>query len=524
MKKTLRNGLVSLVLGASGLGLVVAGYNYLKDEELILSPSAYVSVPDNQEDNKQNKQTASKQEDYQPKKNSEKTGLKTEQETRKKSGTKPLPEPFEPDEKYLSEEYQRKVREESDEIMRREKDYINSQSNENTNFPVGKDDIEITSTDNPKDGEDIARNLEEYVKKALDNPDARVVEHKKQKDGLELTFEDKSIPKTGNYGSQLYELKRPKYHPSIEDFEKQLEREVGNLVPTYYEFEEGFIGDKIDPLKNKFLKVRENPRVVQNNKHYKEFLKYLEYHYKNPDEKGFFTFENQSVSDLTKNPERSNKYFKENFGFNINFENPNEADKAVFFQFWLAVQKSKRMDRNDKELFHRVLDNINSSGRMPTRNYKSEKEPIVNIEHLNYVNYKNLLEDILGGSPGVITASGYEDSNKDGVVEFSEIVGKYEDDFDLKKNKKLVLGMYLPKRSEKAKTGTIELYNPKGRKVLESNFEIDDELEKGEVNLEELVRKNGFGTYTAAFYVNDKCWHVKQIDVDYDKPVLHLFF
>ena len=388
MKKTIKSGLVGLLLGVSGLGLGITGYNYLKDEELILSP-IQVQISENKQDNKQNKQTASKQEDYQQKKNSEKTGLKTEQETRKKSETsKPLPEPFEPDEKYLSEEYQRKVREESDEIMRREKDYINSQSNENTNFPVGKDDIEIRNTDNPKAGEDIARNLEEYVKKALDNPDARVVEHKKQKDKTESETK----------GIQPYPLD--------------------------------------------------------------------------------------------------------------------------------------------------ILDDINSSGRMPTKDYKNEKFMYDNFG----VSYGELLEDILGGTktktrfednpkkgqvrvdkegrkfvasdkvlveymiiPTTFITNSYKDNNKNGVIELDEILQPKNNKF--KNNEKILLGIYLPERTDKVKTGTIELYNQRGKRVLESNFKIDDELEKGEVDLKELVRKNGCGIYTAVFYVNDKCWEVRPIEI-----------
>ena len=50
----------------------------------------------------------------------------------------------------------------------------------------------------------------------------------------------------GRVTKEEYIFKRPKYHPSIEDFEKKLEKEIGSLVPTYHEFEEGIIGDKIE--------------------------------------------------------------------------------------------------------------------------------------------------------------------------------------------------------------------------------------------------------------------------------------
>lgn len=347
---------------------------------------------------------------------------------------------------------------------------------------------------------------------------------------------------TQNEGRVLkeeYVFKRPKYHPSIEDFEKKLEKEVGSLVPTYHEVDEAVIGNKKEPLKNKLSKVREAPKSVQNNKYYREFLKHLEEHYKNPEEKGFLF--DASVSDLIKNKEKANELEKE-LGFDkVNFEKPTESDKATYFLIWLADKKREKVEVNNKQLFYKVLDGINKSGRMPTKDYKNEELHLALGNYMLSVNYGFFLEDVLGvekleviedpngttkilRKPTPIVASSYEDFDKDGRISIDEISFDYN--FDLKNEKKMVLGMYFPEKKDELKKGRIELYNPRGEKVVDSNFKFDNDskLKKGDVNLERIVHDNGFGTYTAAFFVNDKCWQVQQIETDFEKPVLDLSF
>ena len=109
-------------------------------------------------------------------------------------------------------------------------------------------------------------NLEDVVRKELDDSNARVVEYKVNED-KQLSFEDKSIPKTVNFGYVEYELKRPKYHPSIEDFEKKLKREISILIPTYYEIIDSLDGEINDPelndsLKEKFSKTFLNSSLI----------------------------------------------------------------------------------------------------------------------------------------------------------------------------------------------------------------------------------------------------------------------
>ena len=195
-----------------------------------------------------------------------------------------------------------------------------------------------------------------------------------------------------------------------------------------------------------------------------------------------------------------------------------------------------------------ILDKINASGRMPTEDYRDDKFSFIDDDDGNTsISYFQVLEDILGGSkilrraednlkkgevitdekgrkfvaldkvliesivePTTIITSSYEDTNKNGAVEVDEFVGK--NDFSVKEDKKIVLGMYIP-NAKKAKKGYIEVYNPKGERILESKFDINETIEKGEIELESLVKEHGIGVYTAAFYVNDKCWEVKQVNV-----------
>ncbi|MEK6872773.1 MAG: hypothetical protein AABW90_02050 [Nanoarchaeota archaeon] len=335
---------------------------------------------------------------------------------------------------------------------------------------------------------------------------------------------------------EYYELKRPKYHPSIEDFEKQLEKEIGSLVPTYYEVVKGFfIRNEKDKelLKEKFLKVRETPKVVQNNKYYKEFSKHLDYHYKNQ-EKERFIFD-VSVSDLIKD-NKTNKDLKEHFGFTFNFKNPSEADKAALFLMWTVDKKREKIETNNKNLLFRVLDDINSSERMPTKNYRNEKflelgAPLydADYERLLDIADKRLIdvdgkkvEVIHEGAEPIITNLDQEAINR--AYSHSPPLPIFiSNSFDLKENKKINLGMilptYLPNR-EKIRNGKIELYNPKGEKIVDSDFKTDKELKTGEVDLERVVRDNGLGVYNAAFFLDNKCWTVRQFEVDYEMPGL----
>ena len=217
----------------------------------------------------------------------------------------------------------------------------------------------------------------------------------------------------------------------------------------------------------------------------------------------------------------------------------------------LTSSISKKIDHEDLQPYpSKILDDINSSRRMLTRDYKNQKFSIIDKDGNITMNYRSLLEDILekpvkkefippksddfiidpktgkkfvsvgtvreyfdlGEEPITIVAS-YDDANKNGTAEFNEIIKR--SNFSLKEDKELVLGIY-PPDSEKAKTaslkGTIELYNPKYEKILsDSDIKIDDELTR--LRLKDLTQKNGFGVYTAAFYINNKCFEVRQINV-----------
>ena len=126
-----------------------------------------------------------------------------------------------------------------------------------------------------------------------------------------------------------------------------------------------------------------------------------------------------------------------------------------------------------------------------------------------FVSLGTVVEYLDKVEPTTIIATSYEDANENGAIEIDEFI--MNNDLSLKENKKFVLGMYLPK-TEKAKKGTIELYSGR-EKVLESEFEIDTNMKIVEVDLERIVRDSGIGCYTAAFYVNDKCWEVRPIGV-----------
>ena len=317
-----------------------------------------------------------------------------------------------------------------------------------------------------------------------------------------------------------YEFKRPKYHPSIEDFEKKLEREVSSLVPTYYEFKCN------ENLKAKINKVRENPKIVQNNKYYKEFSKHLAYHYKNPDEKGFLFGE--SLANVIESSELVRGDLRD-AGLDFNFEKLTEADKSAMFLVYTASEKDKRIKENNKSLLFKVLNDINSSGRMPTKNYRDEK--FIDLRVQPYVaDYESLLgiadkklidvdgkkvEFMFEGAEPIIANLDKEEISK--AYSHSPSLPIFmPESFDLKENKKITLGMHLPKylpNKEKVKNGRIELYSPKGEKIVDSDFKIDKELKTGEVDLERVVRDNGFGVYNAAFFLDDKCWTVRQFEI-----------
>ncbi len=337
-------------------------------------------------------------------------------------------------------------------------------------------------------------------------------------------------------------IERPKYHPSIEDYERQLEREISQLVPTYYEFNVGFDNPEKSLLKERFNKIRENPKIVQNNKHYHEFTKHLKSHYDNKEIKGFLGL-GLSLSELSETVDGGNDLKKE-LGFSINLNNPKENDKAVLFLIWLQSQKDRTINKNDGELFYRVLDDIAKSGKMPTRDYKSKE--FAHLESRPYsADYesdvdvkreKRTIEEF-GGILGVVNSAiwgGVEPVITDYIDE--ELVNKWSgpignnelmnlppfpkllsSSFYLNENKKINLGMFFPDRvkKEKIKNAGIELYNPRGEKIKSWNFKVYEPLEVENFDLEKIVRKNGFGTYNSAFFINDKCWNVRQFEVGY---------
>jgi hypothetical protein len=109
-------------------------------------------------------------------------------------------------------------------------------------------------------------------------------------------------------------------------------------------------------------------------------------------------------------------------------------------------------------------------------------------------------------------SAGYEDQNKDGEISIDEIT-RIEDSNKLYFNKtdKLILGINA--NVSKVRPGSIELYNPKNKKVLGSKFDIDSELIKGEFGLESIVDKYGVGTYRAAFSVDGKIRYLSSFEV-----------
>ncbi len=324
-------------------------------------------------------------------------------------------------------------------------------------------------------------------------------------------------------------IEKPRYHPSIENYEKDIEEKVSLLVPTHYEFEEGFIlKDSI--LRKKVLEVRKRPSIVQDNEYHKEFLKHLDYHYKNPDEKGFLggeKFYSTSLSELLKNKEGNknmNEMLKESFGFTINLEKPTEPDKSMLFLGWMVFNKYNKINENNKNLLYKVLDDINKSGRMPTENYKDNKLVKKNYDYAYSIDYKDLLEKNISGLGLIIidnitpkTSVRTTSKRKDGGGPPSTLPPQFfrYKSFNLKRDEKIFLGMSFGDRKG-IKNGTIELYNPKGKKILRSRFKIDDNLEKGKVDIEKTVRKHSFGVYTAGFFVDDKCWAVRQFEIKYD--------
>jgi len=252
-----------------------------------------------------------------------------------------------------------------------------------------------------------------------------------------------------------------KYHPLIEDFEKRLEVIVSPSILGYYEVLDG--GPKT--IRENLLKLKENPKQVMKNKYYPEFI-------------SKYNFKRENVN---------------LFGVPINTKNPSQGDKAALFASWIINLKLDKVEK--MKYLNGVLDNINKTGRMPTKDY------------MNGIFFKDgaLLEDNIAdfskiqSFPGIYRyfALDYDGNTNDGVFH---------------KTEKLIVGIN-PEKADGVKDCKIELYGPKGKLIYKSGFKISDEIRRGEIDLTGISGKHGIGNYAVAFFVKGECFRTEQIEI-----------
>jgi len=297
----------------------------------------------------------------------------------------------------------------------------------------------------------------------------------------------------------------------IDSFNKKLKEEISPLLPSIDEFI--LTADKF--FEEKIPKIMKNPKAVQDNKYYTQFTKEFDYYYENPNKKGFLEALDlgQSISDSINNIKKGN------------LKKPSEADKAALFALWIYDKKFNKIE--NKLLLADILKKSKEKLIIYQSNFLDEIEgKFLNTTYIaDYpINFNAVkknkkgetkvdLNKLLGSNNyQFFVADSYEDKNKDGIPSIDEFnTINFNKPYFLK-NERLILGIY-NKKFDKVRKGMIEFYSPEGKKILNSRFNINDKIEKGEIPLEKMVDKNGPGTYTSIFSVEGFLLHAHQIEV-----------
>jgi len=347
--------------------------------------------------------------------------------------------------------------------------------------------------------------------------------------------------------SEVYSQSRPnrtrfqdtkKYHPQIEEFEKRLEKEISQLIPTYYEMKMAYSYKNLQlnpPFLKKAIKIQNNPKIIQDNPHYKEFIKESKEVYKIPSKKGFldnyfqriaYMLNNETLMEFIK--EANSEYNK--VGLKFNLAKPREAEEALMFLYWIrdrkeweikAPERGKMMEgkhpfanspgysqkafevseTKTRGLMNKILDNLNKTENFPVTNFKSsryvKKYPLELAQFR--ADYSEFLENIVDEDIIPIIGGKWIDKNENGISEISELEDLYNPIF--LNGSVMNFGVYSLKEKEILTNINIKLFDSNGEEMISSNG-FGYVLKKSD--------EKDFGVYTAAFIAGKKVWQVRQ--------------
>ena len=107
----------------------------------------------------------------------------------------------------------------------------------------------------------------------------------------------------------------------------------------------------------------------------------------------------------------------------------------------------------------------------------------------------------------------WTDLNNDGAMVLDELIGINSE--KINKNETVTIGMYMNGNGVSGRKYQIKLHNPKGNIIYDENqtFPQDNCAPNHNFDAEGLAKENGLGTYTAAFYLDDKLWNARNFEI-----------
>lgn len=121
---------------------------------------------------------------------------------------------------------------------------------------------------------------------------------------------------------------------------------------------------------------------------------------------------------------------------------------------------------------------------------------------------------VLGqGTYRTFVAKRWTDFNNDDRIDDNELVGI--DSEKINKNESVMIGIKMDGKGITGRKYQIKIYNPNGETIFDDTktFPQDNSVSHITYEAENLVKENGLGTYSAAFYLDDKFWNSRNFEI-----------